>query len=198
MKTADARLRKLLSDGKSIRTLGFDDAPFTRRSRHVPIAGVMCAGTRFEGLVWGRITRDGWNANAEIVRLLRGKKFLPQVHAVLLDGIAFGGFNVVDLPALSESLGVPCASVMRRLPDVPAMERAMRRLPRASRRLAVLSRAGEIHERTPFVFQVAGCSAEAMHGVLARATDRGHVPEALRLAHLIGSAVITGESGRRA
>lgn len=198
MKTADARLRKLLSDGKAIRTLGFDDAPFTRRSRQVPIAGVLCAGTRFEGLVWGRVSRDGWNANAELVRLLRGKKFLPQIHAVLLDGIAFGGFNVVDLPALAESLGVPCASVMRRVPDLPAIERALRRLPRASRRLALLARAGTIHERPPFVFQVAGCSPEAMHGVLTRATDRGHVPEALRLAHLIGSAVITGESGRRA
>ena len=40
---------------------------------------------------------------------------------MLLDGIAFGGFNVVDLPALAESLGVPCASVMRRVPDLAAM-----------------------------------------------------------------------------
>ena len=29
-------------------------------------------------------------------------------------------------------------------------------------------------------------------------TDNGHVPEALRLAHFIGSAVMTGESSNRA
>jgi hypothetical protein len=33
---------------------------------------------------------------------------------------------------------------------------------------------------------------------LHRLSDRGHVPEALRLAHLIGSAVEKGESGRQA
>jgi len=29
-------------------------------------------------------------------------------------------------------------------------------------------------------------------------TDTGHVPEALRLAHLIGSAIMTGQSSNRA
>jgi endonuclease V-like protein UPF0215 family len=33
---------------------------------------------------------------------------------------------------------------------------------------------------------------------LKRLTDRGNVPEALRLAHLIGSAVVMGESSKRA
>ena len=78
------------------------------------------------------------------------------------------------------------------------MERALRRLPRATRRIALLARAGAIHEHAPFVFQVAGASAGVIHRVLACVTDRGHVPESLRLAHLIGSAVLTGESGRRA
>lgn len=34
--------------------------------------------------------------------------------------------------------------------------------------------------------------------VLNRVTDTGKVPEALRLAHLIGSAVKTGQSSKRA
>lgn len=191
-------LEKLLRDGRTIRTIGFDDAPFTRTSRRVPIAGVVCAGTRFEGLVWGRVTCDGWNANAEIERLLRGRKFLPQLHVVLLDGIAFGGFNVVDLPALAHTLRLPCVAVMRQVPDLAAVERVIRRLPRPSRRMACLARAGAIYEHPPFVFQVAGAPPSVVHRVLARVTDRGHVPESLRLAHLIGSAVVTGESGRRA
>ena len=41
----------------------------------------------------------------------------------LLDGIAFGGFNVLDLPRLARTLRRPCVSVMRKLPDLPAMER---------------------------------------------------------------------------
>ncbi|HSP82082.1 MAG TPA: DUF99 family protein [Myxococcaceae bacterium] len=181
------------------RAIGFDDAPFVkRRGAVVPLVGAVCSGTRFEGLVWGRVRKDGWNATEEVCRLLVGGKFLPQLHVVLLDGIAFGGFNVVDLPGLAERLGKPCVAVMRRLPDLEAMERALRNLPGAERRLELLRRAGPIHERGGFTFQVQGAEPEWVEEVLKRVTDRGRVPEALRLAHLIGAAVVTGESTKRA
>ena len=129
--------------GRALRAIGFDDAPFERRRRgDVGLAGVVCAGTRFEGLVWGRVRQDGWNATEAILALLLGGKFLPQLHLVLLDGIGFGGFNLVDLEGLAAQLGRPCVAVMRRQPDLVAMERAIRRLPRPERRLALLARAG--------------------------------------------------------
>jgi endonuclease V-like protein UPF0215 family len=181
------------------RVIGFDDGPFARRpGAAVPLAGVVCGGTRFEGLVWGRVRRDGWNATDAVCRLLEGGKFLPQLHLVLLDGIAFGGFNVVDLPQLAARLKKPCVAVMRRPPDLDAVERALRRLPRADARWAKLKRAGPIHELGGFTFQVQGAEPALVAEALARVTDRGRVPEALRLAHLIGSAVVTGESGQRA
>jgi endonuclease V-like protein UPF0215 family len=164
----------------------------------VHLAGVVCAGTRFEGLVWGQVRQDGWDATERIARLLLGGKFLPQLHLVLLDGLSFGGFNLVDLEALATRLGIPCLAVMRRPPDLAAVERAIRRLPRPERRLAVLRRAGPVHLRPPFAFQVRGADPEAAAAALARLTDRGHVPEPLRLAHLVGAAVVRGESGRRA
>lgn len=185
--------------GRTLRAIGFDDAPFTRGRRGpVGVAGVVCAGTRFEGLVWGRIRQDGWDATEVLVRLLSGGKFLPQLHLVLLDGIALGGFNVVDLAALASALDRPCAAVMRRPPDLAAVEAAVRRLPRPSRRLAVLGRAGPVYREGGFCFQVQGADPADTAGALARLTDRGAVPEPLRLAHLVGAAVRTGESGRRA
>jgi uncharacterized protein len=185
--------------GRAIRAIGFDDAPFAReRGGDVGLAGVVCAGTRFEGLVWGRVRRDGWNATDALARLLVGGKFLPQVHVVLTDGIAFGGLNVVDLEGLAARLGRPCVAVMRRAPDLAAVERAVRRLPRPDRRLALIARAGPVHRHGPFVFQVRGADPEATGRALARLTDRGLVPEPLRLAHLVAAAVRTGESGGRA
>jgi endonuclease V-like protein UPF0215 family len=184
---------------RTLRTIGFDDAPFVRdRRSEVPVAGVVCAGTRFEGLVWGRLRQDGWNASAALSRLLLGGKFLPQLHLVLLDGLSFGGLNLVDLPALAAALGRPCVAVMRRPPDLAAMERAVRRLPGAERRLALLRAAGPVHAGGRFTFQVAGAEPAAVAAALERITDRGAVPEPLRLAHLVGAAVRRGESGRRA
>lgn len=190
---------RLPPEGRTLRAAGFDDAPFARGRRgEVGLAGVVCAGTRFEGLVWGRVRQDGWNATEAVARLLVGGKFLPQLHLVLLDGIAFGGLNVVDLAGLAARLGRPCVAVMRRAPDLAAMERAIRRLPRPERRLELLRRAGPVHQRGGFTFQVQGGDPEAIGRALARLTDRGAVPEALRLAHLVGSAIREGESGNRA
>lgn len=188
-----------LAPGRTLRAVGFDDAPFGRRpGSPVRLCGVICAGTRFEGLVVGRVRRDGWDATDAVARLLLGGKFLPQLHLVLLDGIAFGGFNVVDLEGLAARLGRPCAAVMRRPPDLGAVRRALARLPRPGRRLALLERAGPVHSFPPFHFQVRGAEPGPVAEALARLTDRGHVPEALRLAHLVGSALARGESGRRA
>src|ERR671933_1641787 len=192
-------LDALLRLNRVIRVIGFDDAPFIRNSGNsVSIAGVVCAGTRFEGMVWGQVDQDGWDATDVVLELLLGRKFLPQLHILLLDGIAFGGFNVIDLPKLSGGLNLPCAAVMRRMPKLIAIEQAIYRLPQPERRLQLLHRAGTIYAPPPFFFQVSGACPKVTLSVLERLTDCGKVPEALRLAHLIGAAVINGESGSSA
>jgi len=196
-------LDKLVRAGRRLHAVGFDDGPFGRqRGAPVPLAGVVTSQTRFEGLLWGGTTRDGTDATERIAELLTGSKFGPQVHLVLLDGIAVGGLNVVDLPALAGAVGVPCVAVMRRMPDLQALRRALRRTDDAEARWATIQRAGPIHRSRGFTFQVQGADAAdgpmEVAAALSVLTDRGKVPEPLRLAHLIASAVVTGTSSRRA
>ena len=192
-------LEVLIRQKKQIRAIGFDDAPFVRHQvAKVNISGVVCANTRFEGMVWGEVEADGHDATDTICQLLLGKKFLPQLHLVLLDGIGFGGFNLVDLPLLAQRLQLPCVAVMRKLPNLQKMSQAMSRLPNYQQRRALLAKAGKIHAHKPFYFQVSGERPEVIARALVQLTDRGKVPEALRLAHLVGSAVIGGESSSQA
>ena len=192
-------LATLLRLNRTIRVIGFDDAPFQRGQREqVPFAGVVCASTRFEGMVWGALTVDGWDATEQIAARLLNGKFLPQLHVVLLDGVTFGGLNVVDLPRLHQQLGLPCVTVMRRLPKLEKMRGAIAKLPNPEKRLALLEKAGPIHEGKNFCFQVQGEEPQVIADVLERVSDRGHVPEALRLAHLITAAVLKGESSNQA
>lgn len=192
-------LETLLVQHRTIRVIGFDDAPFDRYSgQPVNVAGVVCGGTRFEGMLWGQIQVDGWDATDTLCQMLGRSKFLPQIHLVLLDGISLGGFNLIDLPLMAERLRRPCCAVMRRHPDLHAVVQAMKRLPDADVRAAIMQRAGPIYEHRPFYFQVAGVNPAIAGNALARLTDCGNVPEALRLAHLITSAVVKGESGRQA
>lgn len=193
------KLEKLLEQKRTIRAIGFDDAPFQRSGGgKVYIAGIVCARTRFEGMVWGELKKDGLDATEVICQLLIDGKFLPQLHLVLLDGIGFGGFNLVDLPALAEKLAKPCVAVMRKYPNLTKMKYALSRLPHPEKRLELLNKAGKIHTYPPFYFQVAGEQPETIAHALQQLTDRGKVPEALRLAHLVGAAVINGESSSQA
>ena len=88
--------------------------------------------------------------------------------------------------------------MVRKPPDFAAITRALGRLPDPERRLALIERAGPVHGAPPHCFQVAGETPAVAARLLAVLTDRGHVPECLRLAHLVGSAVKRGQSSRRA
>ena len=193
------KLEELIKKKRTIRAIGFDDAPFERQGNAaVPLAGVVCAGTRFEGMVWGKVRRDGTDATDTVCELVTDSKFAPQLHLVLLDGLGFGGFNLIDLPQLADRLQLPCVAVMRRPPNLEKVQQALTRLPDTPQRLELLQRAGSIHAHPPFFFQVCGEDAQIVAMALERLTDCGKVPEALRLAHLIGAAVVKGVSGNRA
>ncbi len=193
------KLDFLLRHNRQIRVIGFDDAPFLRHTREaVAVSGVVCALTRFEGMLWGHIQADGWDSTEQLTKMLLASKFHPQLHLVLLDGIGMGGLNLIDLPLLAQQVQLPCVAVMRKFPKLEKMKSAISLLPHPEKRLQILAKAGEIQVQPPFFFQVCGLSAELTVRVLQRLTDRGNVPEALRLAHLITSAVMNGESGNRA
>ena len=194
MRSLENPLRK----GKRLRTIGFDDAPFSDGSELVSISGVICSKTRFEGMVWGDIEKDGLDVNETICQLLAKSKFLEQLNLLLTDGITFGGFNVVDLPYLAGELQIPCIALMRRHPDLPKFFSAMEHVDRRDERKRRIEAAGPIHEQGGFFFQVAGCEVDQAALALQQVTDTGDVPEPLRLAHLIGAAVKLGESGKRA
>ena len=195
----EEKLNFLLHHNRQIRVIGFDDAPFIRHQKEaVAVAGIVCSLTRFEGMLWGQIQADGFDSTEQLTQMLLSSKFHPQVHLVLLDGIGMGGLNLIDLPLLAHKLQLPCVAVMRKFPKLQKMKDAIFRLPNAAKRIELLDQAGEIYNHPPFYFQVYGLSPEITHRILERLTDRGNVPEALRLAHLIGSAVIKGESGKRA
>lgn len=193
------KLETLLKRGRRVRTLGIDDGPFSPGSRRdVLVVGAVYSGPEFEGLLSTRVRQDGRNSTTKLVQMIRGSKFQQQLHLVMLDGITLGGFNVVDLANLADGVGLPCVSVMRRRPDLPAMAAALENLPGSRARWRLVQRAGPLHRAGSLWFQVAGATAEVVAPVICSSVHHGKLPECLRAAHLIGSGIVTGESGKRA
>jgi endonuclease V-like protein UPF0215 family len=180
--------------------IGIDDGPFDRNSRgSVLVVGAVFAGTRLDGVVSTRVRRDGADATGAIQRMIAGSRFGEQLQAVLLQGIAVAGFNVVDLRALADALGLPVIVVARRPPKLDEIRAALFRNVRgATRKWRLIERAGPMEQVGPVWIQRAGITLDDAARVLARATIHGHVPEPLRVAHLVAGGLVRGESRGRA
>jgi endonuclease V-like protein UPF0215 family len=203
-----------------VNVIGFDDGSFSRQHRgRVLLVGAVCAGTRLDGIVSGRVARDGTDATQRMVELVRDSQFRGHVRAVLLQGIAVAGFNVVDVQALAASLSVPVLVIMRRPPDLPAMQRALFSLdppmrPRvrgAQRKWRLIQGAGAVEQLdigSPrpsglrgvphrLWVQRVGLTLEMARRLVASTTLHGQVPEPLRLAHIVAGGIATGRSRGR-
>jgi hypothetical protein len=207
-----------------VNVIGFDDGPFPREHRgDVLVIGVVCSATRVDGIVSGRIRRDGVDSTRRVVELVRASQFGEHVQAVMFQGIAMGGFNVIDIHGLSQALKIPVLVVVRKPPDMDAVKRALfsrtpasrPAVPGAARKWALIEKAGALEplgvsrrslKREPsglataqrLWIQRAGLSLEEARQVVRRTTLHGNIPEPLRLAHLIAGGVTTGKSRGRA
>ncbi|WP_018864784.1 MULTISPECIES: DUF99 family protein [Thioalkalivibrio] len=178
---------------------GFDDAPFARRHRgDVMVVGTVFAGARLDGVISTRVRRDGANATVRLAECLLASPFAPQLHAILLQGIAFAGFNVVDLRALRERTGLPVLVVTRRAPDLQAVRRALlEHVPGGTRKWRLIEAAGPMEPLAGLQVQRCGISREAAGHLLEAQQIHSRLPEALRVAHMIAGGVTAGVSRHR-
>lgn len=179
--------------------VGFDDAPSSRGRRgDVPVVGAVFAGTRLDGILYGKVRRDGANAARSLVRLIATSKFAPQIQLVLLQGVALAGFNVVDLHEIHRRLGVPVMVVARRPPRLALIREALlTRVPGGARKWRLIARLGPMEPLAGVWVQRVGLTAAEAAGVLERLRLHSRVPEPLRTAHLIAGAIVTGQSRGR-
>ena len=169
------------------RTISFDDGSFKGFRGKVLLVGVVMRGKSVvEKVVSAKITIDGDDATETIVRLIQS---CPQsFNVVFLDGLAFGGFNVVDLHEIYERTSVPVIAVTRREPNLSAIKDALRNVPGGKVKWQLLRNLGAPTRYKKLFFQYVGTDLETAKKFLDECSQYS-VPEGLRLAHLIASGV---------
>ncbi|HEU4534687.1 MAG TPA: DUF99 family protein [Polyangiaceae bacterium] len=179
--------------------VGFDDSPFEHEHRgNVRLVGVVCSRTRLDGILAGQVRRDGANSTERMAEMVRRSQFAQHVRAVLLQGIAVAGFNVVDVHALNAMLGVPVLVVVRRPPRLGLVQKALfERTPGAARKWRLIQQAGPVEPLGEIWVQRAGLTLEEAGGLVEATTLHGNIPEPLRLAHLIAGGIERGVSRGR-
>jgi len=184
-----------------IRILAIDDSALL--GERVMIVGVVFRGGEWmDGVLRSEITRDGMDATDVIAEMATATRHYPQIRVIMLDGVTYGGFNVVDITKLQRRTGLPIIVVMRSEPDMGRIRDAMQNLPDADRRWQSLLNAGaiaeiEVHEGSLYI-QCAGIEITDARKIVQLATTHSHIPEPLRIAHLIATGIVCGESRGRA
>jgi len=190
---------------KEIRIVGFDDSPFIPRTKgRVPVVGVVFRGGDYmDGAFKTEVSIDGMDSTNILIKLLNKSRHKEQLRIIMLKGITFGGFNMVDISKLYEETKLPVIVVNRKKPDLKKIKRALKHFNDFKKRWECVEHAGKIHKmriekNKNIYYQFKGLAQSEVEKLIKLTCTRSLLPEPLRIAHLIASALIKGESGGRA
>jgi uncharacterized protein len=192
---------KFRSIKSEIRVVGIDDGRFVPRTEGtVIVVGVVYRGDCwFEGVMHTKIAIDGMDATEKLGSMIKDSLYYGELRVVVLDGITFAGFNVVDISKLSAAVGLPVISVVRDKPDLDEIKCALENLPGFEQRWQSMQNAGrlfvvEVRDgENPVYVQTAGILTEDAKKILRLTSTHSNIPEPLRVAHLIASGLTDGK-----
>jgi|Deesub1362A_J573_1020465.scaffolds.fasta_scaffold00089_53 hypothetical protein len=178
-----------------VRTAGFDDS-FSSETGYM--VGCVCSGVYPEAFMIRTFEVDGMDATSTIVSMMVESPYLEQVKGIFLKGITVGGFNVIDIQELYEKLNIPVMVLMRKQPDMDEVIKALKNLDNWKERLNIIKKAGKIHAIEKGLFaQFTGIDKQDALELISLSRNRGNIPESLRLAHLVATAIVHGTSKKR-
>jgi len=180
-----------------IRVLGVDDGVFTPHVKgFAPLIGVVFRGGYWlDGVMSTKVEVDGFDSTAKIGAMVVNSPHYKQLRVIMLDGVTFAGFNVVDIKKLNAETGLPVIAVTREKPNFKDIREALRNLPQSEKRWRAVLNAGKILEvstrsKTEKVYmEMSGILEEDAQKIVKLTSTRSSVPEPLRVAHLIASGI---------
>lgn len=191
---------KFYSIKDEIRILGIDDGPFDLHAGgKALIVGVIYRGGKFlDGVLRTEVTIDGTDSTERIAEMVCKSKY-KDIRIIMIDGLGFAGFNLVDLEELFEKTGLPVIAVVRDLPDFKAIEEALDNTEHKDYYLSCIKKAGrprkvETKDKKHIYIQYKGITFSDAEKIVKLSSTRSLIPEPIRVAHLIASGIVLGES----
>jgi len=184
---------------KEIRVIGIDDAPFNKfkKGKVLVVGAVFRGGLYLDGILSTKVIIDGNNATKKITDMINKSKFKPQLQCIFLDGIAVGGFNIIDIKQLSKKTTLPVIVIIRRNPNIKIIKETLIRIKKKNK-IKLIDKAGSVIPIGKIYAQITGLSIEKAKEILNIVCTRSLIPEPIRIAHLIASGISSGESKGKA
>ena len=185
-----------------VRILGIDDSPFKFGDSKALVVGALVRVPGYlEALMKTDVTVDGDDSTSRIIQMVDVSRYREQIKAIMIDGIALAGFNVIDIERVHSSLGIPVLTVTRDPPDFEMIRIALKKhFNDWERRYELITRLELKKIQTthkPLHACGVGLEWSDFQTLVRLATVRGAVPEPIRIAHIVSAAMVCGESRGR-
>ena len=175
-----------------LRIIGVDDGSFVSFPRGAHSHSILCCvemnGAHIERVFISNIEVDGLDATDKLLSLIRGS----EAEAVILGGITFAGFNIVDPSRIFDETGIPVIVYSGKKPDNQSMLLALKsHFNDWERRWRIIESLGGIYKLAVWngapeiYFEVVGHSSTWAEAVLKRSAMISRIPEPVRVAGLI-------------
>lgn len=169
--------------------VGVDDGAFvTNRSQRALLLTVLLRRARIWAIRVGTIEVDGNDAADILQELLR----LLRYDVVMLSGISFGGFNLIDISRLAHNLRKPVIAISGEKPNNRAVRAALREhFGDWEERWKIVRSAGKLYSCKPLAsepkvyFEVKGAKPNFARQVIAGTALISRLPEPIRIARIL-------------
>ena len=178
-----------------LNVVGVDDGAFspikTAREPALLLA-VLLRRSRIRGVRVGTIQVDGTDARTVLKSLVRTLR----LDLVMLSGISFAGFNIIDISRLADELKKPVIAISGDLPDNRAVRKALKdhfvdwemrwRCVRSAGRLYTCK---PLKDEPKLYFEVKGATPGYARAVISKTAMISRLPEPIRVARILAKGL---------
>ncbi len=173
---------------KENKIVGVDDGRFLKSDKKALLFAVLMQEVKIMRLKIDEILVDGLDSTEVI------KKMLSKISLdlIMLSGISFAGFNVVDIHKLNNEIKKPVIVITGEKPRSQKILSALKKHFQDWRtRWSIIKKAGNIHTITtnkkykPIYYEAVGLDYKEAKKIICGTTIFGRYPEPIRVAKLI-------------
>ncbi|MEM3641243.1 MAG: DUF99 family protein [Candidatus Bathyarchaeia archaeon] len=169
--------------------VGVEDGSFQKGvTRETLLAIVLLRQFTIENVKVTKITVDGLDATEKLAEILEDWEF----DAILLAGVSYAGFNLIDPMLIHEKFRKPLLIIAQTKPNNKAVKRALKRhFKDWEARWGVFQRLGPVYKihikkgEAPLYMETVGTNVRWASSFVRSLRLFGRIPEPLRVARLI-------------
>jgi len=183
------------TDPLDLKIVGVDDgafSPIKTIGERALLLVVLYRMSHIQTVRLGTIEVDGTDAGATLKSLVRK---LP-LDLVMLSGISYAGFNIMDISKLAHDLEKPVIAVSGERPDNKAVRKALKdHFADWKRRWGNVRSAGKLYACRPLkdepklYFEVKGATPDFARRVISRTAVISRLPEPIRVARIMAKGL---------